>query len=40
MGVPKMILNDSMDITGAMEETQFFEKLRDADHSLVDSMFG
>lgn len=40
MGVPKVILNDSMDITGAMEETPFFEKLRDADHSLIDSMFG
>lgn len=39
-GVPKIILNDSMDITGAIMEAEFFEKLRDADHSLVDSMFG
>jgi glutaredoxin-like protein len=40
LGVPKIILNDSMDITGAIMEAEFFEKLRDADHSLVDSMFG
>lgn len=40
LGVPKIILNDSMDITGAIMETEFFEKLRDADHSLVDSMYG
>lgn len=40
MGVPKVILNDSMDITGAMDEGVFFEKLRDADHALLDSMYG
>jgi glutaredoxin-like protein len=40
MGVPKIILNDNMDITGAMVEADFFEKLRDSDHSLIDSMYG
>jgi len=40
MGVPKIILNDNLDITGAMVEADFFEKLRDSDHSLIDSMYG
>ena len=40
MGVPKMILNGSMDITGAVDEVAFFEKLRDADHALLDGMYG
>ena len=40
MGVPKIILNDNMDITGAMAEADFFEKLRDSDHALIDSMYG
>ncbi len=40
LGVPKIILNDNMDITGAMSEADFFEKLRDSDHSLIDSMYG
>ncbi len=40
MGVPKIILNDNMDITGAMVEADFFAKLRDSDHSLIDSMYG
>ena len=40
MGVPKIILNDNLDITGAMAEADFFEKLRDSDHSLIDSMYG
>jgi len=40
MGVPKVILNDNLDITGAMDEAEFFEKLRDSDHALLDSMFG
>ena len=40
MGVPKVVLNDNLDITGAMTDTEFFEKLRDSDHALVDSMFG
>jgi len=40
MGVPKVILNDNLDITGAMAEADFFEKLRDSDHSLIDSMYG
>lgn len=40
MGVPKIILNDNMDITGAMAEADFFERLRDSDHSLIDSMYG
>lgn len=40
MGVPKVVLNDNMDITGAMGDVDFFEKLRDSDHSLVDSIYG
>lgn len=40
MGVPKVILNDSVDITGAVQEAEFFEKLREADHALIDSMYG
>jgi len=40
MGVPKVILNDNLDITGAMGEAEFFEKLRDSDHALLDSMYG
>ena len=40
MGVPKVILNDNLDITGAMDEAEFFEKLRDSDHALLDSMYG
>jgi len=39
-GVPKVILNDIADITGAVNETTFMEKLREADHALIDSMFG
>ncbi len=40
MGVPKVVLNDNLDITGAMDEVQFFEKLRDSDHALLDNMYG
>jgi len=40
MGVPKVILNDNLDITGAMDEVEFFNKLRDSDHALLDSMYG
>lgn len=40
MGVPKVVLNDNLDITGAMDEAEFFEKLRDSDHALLDSMYG
>ena len=40
MGTPKVILNDNLDITGAMGDVEFFEKLRDSDHSLIDSMYG
>ena len=40
MAVPKMILNDALDITGAVDEVEFFEKLRDADYALRDSMYG
>lgn len=40
MGVPKMILNDSLDITGAVTESEFMERLRDADQGLLDSMYG
>lgn len=39
-GVPKVVLNDITDITGAVNETTFMEKLRDADHALIDSMYG
>ena len=39
-GVPKVLLNDITDITGAMNESVFIEKLREADHALIDSMFG
>ncbi len=40
MGVPKVVLNDNLDITGAMTDTEFFEKLSESDHALLDSMFG
>lgn len=40
MGVPKIILNDNLDITGAISDVEFFEKLRDSDHSLIDSIYG
>ena len=40
MGVPKVVLNDNTDITGAVDEVSFFEKLRDADQALLDSMYG
>lgn len=40
MGVPKIILNDNLDITGAVTDVEFFEKLRDSDHALIDSMYG
>jgi len=40
MGVPKVILNDNTDITGAVSEEQFIEKLRDADHALIDNIYG
>ena len=40
MGTPKVVLNDNLDITGAMGDVEFFEKLRDSDHSLIDSMYG
>ncbi len=40
MGVPKIVLNDNLDITGAISDVEFFEKLRDSDHALLDSMYG
>ncbi len=40
MGVPKMIMNGSTDITGAVDEVAFFEKLHEADIATLDSMFG
>lgn len=40
MGVPKIILNDNTDITGAIQEAEFFGKLKDSDISLIDSMYG
>lgn len=40
MGVPKIILNDNMDITGAIQETDFFQKLKDSDVALIDSIYG
>lgn len=39
-GVPKVVLNDIVDMTGAVNESAFMEKLREADHALIDSMFG
>lgn len=39
MGVPKVVLNDNTDITGAVNEEQFLEKLRDADHALIDNIY-
>jgi len=40
MGVPKIILNDNLDITGAIQEVEFFEKLKDSDISQIDSIYG
>lgn len=40
MGVPKIILNDNLDITGAITDVEFFDKLRDSDHALIDSIYG
>ncbi len=40
MGVPKIILNDNLDITGAVTDVEFFEKLKDSDISLIDSIYG
>ncbi|OGS41815.1 MAG: hypothetical protein A3K67_03120 [Euryarchaeota archaeon RBG_16_62_10] len=40
MGVPKIILNDNTDITGAIQEADFFHKLKDSDIAQIDSMFG
>ena len=40
MGVPKIILNDNTDITGAIQEMDFFQKLKDSDVALIDSMYG
>jgi glutaredoxin-like protein len=40
LGVPKIVLNDNLDITGAVTDVEFFEKLRDSDHALIDSMYG
>ncbi len=40
MGVPKIVLNDNTDITGAIQEAEFFGKLKDSDISLIDSMYG
>ena len=40
MGVPKIVLNDNLDITGAISDVEFFEKLRDSDHALLDSIYG
>lgn len=40
MGVPKIVLNDNLDITGAITDVEFYDKLRDSDHALLDSMYG
>jgi len=40
MGVPKIILNDNTDITGAVQEIDFFQKLKDSDVALIDSIYG
>jgi glutaredoxin-like protein len=39
-GVPKIILNDNTDITGAIQEAEFFGKLKDSDIMQIESMFG
>ncbi|MCJ7607115.1 MAG: thioredoxin family protein, partial [Thermoplasmata archaeon] len=39
MGVPKTIINDSIDITGIIDDVVFFEKLREADVALLDSIY-
>jgi glutaredoxin-like protein len=39
MGVPKTVINDSIDITGIVDDVVFFEKLREADVSLLDSIY-
>ena len=39
-GVPKVVLNDNTDITGAVSEEEFMEKLREADHALIDNIYG
>jgi predicted thioredoxin/glutaredoxin len=39
MGVPKIILNDNLDITGAITDVEFFDRLRDSDHALIDSIY-
>jgi len=40
MGVPKIILNDNTDITGAVQELDFFQKLKDSDVALIDNIYG
>jgi len=40
MGVPKIILNDNTDITGAIQESEFFDKLKDSDVAQMDSIYG
>jgi glutaredoxin-like protein len=40
MGVPKIILNDNTDITGAIQEMDFFQKLKDSDVALIDNIYG
>ncbi|MBE0518181.1 MAG: thioredoxin family protein [Thermoplasmata archaeon] len=39
MGVPKMILNNNTDVTGVVDEVDFFKRLRDADMSLLGGMY-
>jgi glutaredoxin-like protein len=40
MGTPKIVLNDNLDLAGQIGDVEFFEKLRDSDHALVDSIYG
>lgn len=38
-GVPKTIINDSMDITGIVDDVVFFDRIRDADVAVLDSIY-
>lgn len=40
MGVPKVVFNDNLDITGMISEPEFFQKLSESDHMLLGTMYG
>lgn len=39
IGVPKTVINDTLDSTGIIDEVAFFDMLRDSDASLTDGMY-